>query len=609
MEYYECLRKIIEFNGDKKVIALRERFNKVTFFEMISKERSETIYSSFLRWLFQESGDNSETCNPVAMLLDVLVRRYEEQQKYIVAILKDENVKRSIVTRNLKIQSVKVETEKAVSNLAQDIVSDLNKQGKLSDDELLKIAANSQDRIDLFIDCEIESVDNAISAQKLQIILENKIDSVEGGIKGESKTGVKEYDDAPQTTRYFLGSRFSGLDDGKPIDGKDTLQLYVYLTALSSDELSNYGELKKIQEEYDEENKKRKKRKRVVCADDNYIQINYQDIVDGILMPMLASSSLSSRSRFFLEEFLNQLVFPSLDGAYMRPSIAIGQEYSEELSELWSKYKELLIPAAIAASESDFWKIGDTYYDHQPRQELLRMLLEKGIKHDIIINNQWKKNVHYPRIKELATTEGITTEQVNLILNDELQDLLSSFWDKNKRLLTAWMNGMDADNRKKVEGLLSQASKRDTTKYNIYYDNVKQNEKPLGNGQAAFSIVKLWVKEQIAKNKEVTFETLNDKFPLSCNPYYAKSQVFEHLFYEFKDDGTYTYDGKKGNKNPVVGNWDFDKKGNFNLETSDGKIITMLKMWRKDALDALKDHIEKKKLFNNSVAVREAAAN
>ena len=50
---YNYLQKIIEFNSDKDIIALREKYKEPTFFEIISKQRSETTYSSFLKWMFQ----------------------------------------------------------------------------------------------------------------------------------------------------------------------------------------------------------------------------------------------------------------------------------------------------------------------------------------------------------------------------------------------------------------------------------------------------------------------------------------------------------------------------------------------------------------------------
>ena len=122
MTYNDYLKQIIAFNSDKDIIALREKFNKPSFFEIISKERSETTYSAFLKWLLKENNSDQETCNPISLLLDVLVRRSEEQKGNINSILNDECIKRNIVTRNLAIQTVNVETEKLVSSLAQEII-------------------------------------------------------------------------------------------------------------------------------------------------------------------------------------------------------------------------------------------------------------------------------------------------------------------------------------------------------------------------------------------------------------------------------------------------------------------------------------------------------
>ena len=468
MTYNDYLKQIIAFNSDKDIIALREKFNKPSFFEIISKERSETTYSAFLKWLLKENNSGQESCNPISLLLDVLVRRSEEQKGNISSILNDECIKRNIVTRNLAIQTVNVETEKLVSSLAQEIIRP-NRTGVIGALDLAKIAAKSKDRIDLLVECEIESNDERITAKRMQIIIENKIDSVEGGKKLAQRTGVAKYDDASQTERYYLGTKFSTLVGEQAVDGEDVLQVYVYLAPQTSEQGS--------------------------CTDTHFIHINYQDIVDGILTPMLASSSLSERSRFFLNEFLNQLVFPSLDGTVMRPSIAVGKQYSDELTTMWEKYQPLLADAAIAASESNLWMIDGTYYDHQPRTELLKLLLKKNVQTPDIVNGQWKSRMHYSKMKDLAASVGIEMDMVTLVLDDDTQELLSSFWDKNKRLLTAVINGMKAEERKKVEALLCQLSKRDTTKYNVYY-----KDKPicvnLGKAQAAFCIINEWSDEQ-----------------------------------------------------------------------------------------------------------------
>lgn len=574
MTYKDYLKQIIAFNGDKDIISLREKFNQASFFEIISKERSETTYSAFLKWLFQENSLNKVISSPLSLLLDVLVRRCEEQEGYVDSILCNAPIKRSIVTRNLTIQPVIVETEKSVSSLAQNITYP-SKCGVISYSDLSKIAAKSKDKIDLFLECEIESDDKDITANRIQIIIENKIDSGEGNIKKDYKTGLAAYDDATQTKRYYIGTKFSSYDlaTKQAIDGQEVIQIYVYLTPTEPQKDS--------------------------CEDSHFVQISYQDIVDGILTPMLSSSSLSERSRFFVEEFLNQLVFPSLDGTRMHPSIAIGEHYSEELTKIWNKYQPLLSDAAIAASETNLWKIGGTYYDHQPREELLNLLLEKGIQCSYIVDGKWKERTQYSKMTELSATAGISTEMVKLSLDDTTQELLSAFWDKNKRFFTAILNGMKPKERSKYAALLTQLSKRDTTKYSVYYEDTQIGNN-LGKSQTAYCIIKKWVELQKNEGKTVTLDILRNTFPISYNPYYAHGKWFQHMFYEVVN--TFEYDGTEA-EGPVQGNWDFDKKGNYNIETTDDKIVTMLKMWRKDALEYFIEEIKKHQLFKGTLDV------
>lgn len=568
MNYNSYLSQIIAFNSDKNVVALREKFNRPSFFEIISKARSETTYSAFLKWLFQENSLDNNLCGPVAYLLDVLVRRSEEQKDYTHTILENAEVKRSIVTRKLSIESIKVETGKPVGVLAQNIIERNAKViGMLEDEKIRKIAAKSKDSIDLFVECGIKAAD--VTARTLQIIIENKIDSTEGKMKVNKTTGVPEYDGASQTTRYYLGTKFATFvsckPSGKEIDGMDTLQVYVYLTPNEPS--------------------------RDAGIDDHYIQISYQDIVDGILLPMLSSSSLSSRNRFFIEEFLNQLVYPNLDGTIMHPSIAIGKEHSKAFSGIWNKYQTLLTDCAIAAAESNLWKVGDTYYDHQPRTEVLSILLQKNVNDECIENGQWKKNTRFSKIQEVAKSFlGIEVSEVSLSVDESCQNLLSSFWDENRRFLTAVINGMDEQERTKVKALLTEVSKRDTTKYNVYYDDKLLNRNPLCNAETAMCIVKKWI---LLQNGGVTLDDLRKSFPRSYNPYYENGKWYKHLFYP---KNACVYDGEKGDGSTPTSCWDVDFNGKYNLQTKDGEVV-FLKMWRKDGLEHLIKKVEEAKLF------------
>ena len=86
MEKSEYIRKIIRFNADKNVIRIKEKYNEASFFEIIAKERSETTYSAFLKWVLQGDVTGSGDLSPLLMLLDILVKRTEEYPSLNAAV-------------------------------------------------------------------------------------------------------------------------------------------------------------------------------------------------------------------------------------------------------------------------------------------------------------------------------------------------------------------------------------------------------------------------------------------------------------------------------------------------------------------------------------------
>ena len=207
----------------------------------------------------------------------------------------------------------------------------------------------------------------------------------------------------------------------------------------------------------------------------------------------------------------------------------------------------------------------------------------------------------WEKLKEVAELkQRIKTDQVDMQIDDNTQELLASFWDKNKRLLSAFINGLEDVERRKAEALLTESSKRDTTQYNVYYDDESLSAHPFGKAITAFCIIKLWVSIREKEGQEVTLDILRKTFPRKYNPYYENGKWFKYLFYEVS--GSYSYDGDKAD-GLVQGNWDFDKKGRFNIETTDGKTVTMLKMWRKDSLENLIEMVKQERLFNGTLDV------
>ena len=544
MEYKEYLNQIIRFNGDKDLLMMRGKYNDPSFFEIISKERSETTFSSFLKWLFSINV-SLDSASPVMMLLDILVRRSNMQQENTVLI--PENLKTWIVSRKIKIQSLHVETEQPVSSLARDVFDALCKNNK---DEYkkgyetgwidypdfvnaLQIASNSQDRIDLFIDCNI--VDISGDNKKLQIIVENKIDSKEGGAKKykDSTRLPKDYLDASQTKRYYLGTHRTDKNAG------DVYQLYVYLTPLPSAKLDNFNHLKDKQPAELRDN-------------EHFIQINYQDILDGIIVPLLHSPSLSSRSRFFLEEFKNELTYPNVEATGGTSFIAVIEDASAKISSKWEEYKTLITDSAIAAVQEQ---------------------------------------------------ENIDIHQVNLS-DANTKDLLLSFWEENKLFLSALMHSLKPDDKKNIQCLLDSLAKRDTSKYMVYYNDRPVCNQPLNNAHTVWCIANLWVKLQ---QRTVSLEELNKVFPRRISHYYESGKWYKHLFVE-KDNCT--FDGENGNKEKVPDDcWDIDRGVKYDILLTypamsfPPKYATLLKMWRRDDTEAFIKYAMSKPEFKDKLSV------
>ena len=614
MDYNEYLNQIIHFNGDKDLLMMREKYNDPSFFEIISKERSETTFSSFLKWLFSINV-SLDSASPVMMLLDILVRRSNEQQGSTVLI--PENLKTWIVSRKIKMQSLYVETEQSVSSLARNVFDALCENNK---DEYkkgyetgwidypdfvnaLQIASNSQDRIDLFIDCDI--VDISGDNKKLQIIIENKIDSKEGGAKKykENTRLPKEYLDASQTTRYYLGTHRTDKTAG------DVYQLYVYLTPLPSAQLDDFHHL---EEEHSAE----------LRDNEHFIQINYQDILDGIIVPLLHSPSLSSRSRFFLEEFKNELTYPNVEATGGTSFIAVSEDASAKISSKWEEYKTLITDSAIVAVQEPVWCFAGTYYNYQPKGELLAHMISRNMYSQLqqkgwVSDKQDKKynktiegsSVYYSSrawfssIEQFAQQENIGIHQVNLS-DANTKDLLLSFWEENKLFLSALMHSLKPDDKKEIQCILDSLSKRDTSKYMVYYNDRPVCNLPLNNAHTVWCIANLWVKLQ---ERTVSLEELNKVFPRRISHYYDSGKWYQHLFVE---KGNCTFDGENGNKQKIPDDcWDIDRGGKYDILLTypamsfPPKYATLLKMWRRDDTEAFIKYAMSKAEFKDKLSV------
>ena len=567
MDKQGLINKIIEFNNDSTLLALREKYSEASFFEIISKERSETTFSAFLKWLFQGDFTKLSCSSPVEMLLDILASNDSEQ-------IISEDLKTALITRKFHIKSVQVEAEKSVRELASEAIAD----GELDKEERLLIASNCQDRIDIFIEC---LCDYEGETCKIQIIIENKVDSREGGKKSEKSNLPKAYTDENQTTRYYLGTHRNAKDN-------KLHQFYVYLS--------------KGKDKETEEN-----------VHPKFIHVTYQDILDRVIVPILNISSLSTRSRFFLEEFKNELSFPSLEGE----SIATDSDTQGMLSKIFTHYEELITQSIIATSDTQFWKIKDTYYDQQPKEKLLIEYLD--LKKDDLLKEEWISADEREKYKPLGKTEWyynsgkpyknlleITRGDGKLVaISDKtLKPILVGFCNENKKIIRAILGNVKQKER--IKCLVDAISKRDDIrlKYYVYYDDKKLNKSALSNAETAFSIIKQYIEY---KKQEITLDELNETFsPVKVNTYYLPQKGwFNQLFYPLNPEGIYKT--PKGDevyfKDDKMDFFQDIEKQRHCLKSSGDKSIIMLKMWRTSDLNLLIDYVQKIDGFGEKIKV------
>lgn len=281
----DLLRKqITTFKNDVNTQRLQEYYNSKSYLEVLGVSRKEIPHSNFLSWLLNSKESHRLDLYPIKKILDILVLY---SPKFISD--KYKSLYGSIITDDLKIKSVEVETEKAIKGFG---------------------------RLDIFVDIEIE--DNDL-VDNIFLVIENKV-------------SAKETQE--QTDRYY--------EYFESIKKEKTVILYVYLTPISTPKLMELEEAE--------------------CSCKEFIQINYQSIVDLLIEPLL-KTQLNDKTKFTLKEYLQALSQPSFEDEqeeYQEGLImAVGQEERELLTKFWDNHQKLIL-ATLYTISSDAEQDKDT---------------------------------------------------------------------------------------------------------------------------------------------------------------------------------------------------------------------------------------------------------
>lgn len=227
-------------------------------------------------------------------------------------------------------------------------------------------------RLDIYVESILLIADKQ---QNVKLIIENKVES-------------KENKD--QTNNYFKHFDSQSRDN--------EIIIYIYLTPISTLELIELEEPE--------------------CECKEFIQINYQSIVDYLIEPAL-NQNISSRTKNIITEYLKSLSQPSIndeiDGHKQELIMALGSEERKLLSSFWNKNQKLIL-AALYAISSDPRQEEETR--DSIREALDRLASDKdrstyNIKYDgkYIVQNLKKSDIALKTIQLL--------EKKNLI-NDEI---------------------------------------------------------------------------------------------------------------------------------------------------------------------------------------------
>lgn len=317
-------QQLSEFNRCTESTQLIEYIFQNNIFETIGKSRNEMVHSKMLKYLIT-SNELSVSYVPLKHLLDAVVRRDSQQRKNVL----DSSLRQAILTNSLLITNIdSCEVEYALGDYAK---SHSNNCAGFIDEKQRTQSAREKDRLDLYLKASIAGA----SRKTLEIFIENKVYSKEGD---------------NQTQRYY--------EVCKPQPGqgrnKTSYKIFVYLTPLSSKQLDNYNAL-------DDKDKP--------CCE-QYIQINYQDVLDYIITPLQYDLKLNTRIHTILNEYVNCLELPALPDVEVTTapkdfSIMATSQKEKKLVESFMQVEanRTLINAALAVSESDhLYEVGQKKY-------------------------------------------------------------------------------------------------------------------------------------------------------------------------------------------------------------------------------------------------------
>lgn len=348
---------ITKYNVDSRNNRLRDFYETDNLWRTLKIERDENRHSSFIVWLLNKDAMSGNS--PLHKFLNLIVRRKEDD-----GTTDYPELKKAILLREIKLKSISITTEKTISALS---------------------VIRFNDRLDIYADCEISGIGDY---SRLEIFIENKIDSTEGNCKVSGKlehlTPQEEtYRKKKQTERYYYACSKEHYLRKTPFDGEKTLQLFVFLTARKQEP-----------------------------EDKHFVTVTYQDLVDFILEPYLNRDELDAHTSMAVKEYLRILGNPLNNMTIM----ATTTEEKELLIDFYTRNEDLFRRALEVMMNN-----AETEEEEKNYASMLSSITKKRPRRYFQINGSEKELKMFEVVAEFVKyllQKGKSFEEVDNIIKD-----------------------------------------------------------------------------------------------------------------------------------------------------------------------------------------------
>lgn len=268
---------------------IRHYYEQPSYMGLLNVGRKELPHSCIISWLFDSAFFNQNTPDSPLMHLLDIAVKRANQQNKI-----GDN------------KPISLFFSSSVYGRLFSIV-----QTRCTREEVIIDDKGNRRRSDITIRCKIKEKKDG-TERELNVCIENKV------LSSEHTSQTRAY------SNYYL-------------DNRGGYWLFLFLTTLSSVKLDNYEQLKSDEK----------------CESDMFIQINYQDLLDYVLQPLINSTDNRSQEYFILDDYVKTLRYPVMEEkSNKRTIMAIGEQETRLLNDFWEGNHELIELALMAMSSN-----------------------------------------------------------------------------------------------------------------------------------------------------------------------------------------------------------------------------------------------------------------